>query len=162
MTPLIEIYPYKALCMLLQQEVPNCKTIGIFLTANAQGREEWRFLDDVLILDVQDILDPKNPNTFQRAHAREVLRFLQKNKDSGRICVCCDSGQSRSAATAAAIIRHFGGDDIHIWKNPRYKPNTLVYQRLLDAFGIEAPPEDIHFLRELNEKAFHNAIKSNY
>ena len=159
MIPHIRIYPYKGLQMLLRQEVPSCETVGIFLTANAQGIEEWAYLDDVLILDVHDTLNERDAKVFTEAHGRQVRSFLQRNKTAAQICVCCDSGQSRSTAMAAAIVRYFGGDDLFIWEDPRYHPNTVVYRRQLAAFGIEISEEEAARLRQISDEALSNAIR---
>ena len=159
MIPHIEIYPYKGLRMLLRQEVPSCETVGIFLTANAEGCEEWAYLDDVLILDVCDTVNERDPKVFTEAHGRAVTAFLEKNKTAGRICVCCDSGQSRSTAMAAAIVRYFGGDDLFIWEDPHYHPNTVVYGRQLAAFGTEVSGEELAWRSSVSEEALHAAIR---
>lgn len=159
MHPNIEIYPYKALQMLLRQQVPTCETIGIFLTANAEGCEEWAFLDDVLIVDVRDTENSLDPRIFSLEHGKLVQAFLQKNKSAGRICVCCDSGQSRSTAMAAAITRYFGADDLCIWENPKYHPNLSVYEQQLLAFGIEVSKDELRHLRTVSDNALHEAIR---
>ncbi|MBQ9968293.1 MAG: hypothetical protein IJO88_06190 [Oscillospiraceae bacterium] len=159
MIPEILIYPYKRLQMLLRQEVPTCETTGIFLTANAEGCEEWAYLDDTLILDVHDTLNARDPKVFTEEHGRQVLAFLQRNKNAGRICVSCDSGQSRSTAMAAAIVRYFGGDDLFIWEDPRYHPNTVVYRRQLAAFGMDISTEELARLRRLSDEALSAAIR---
>jgi len=158
MLPKVEIYPYKALRMLLRQQVPECETIGIFLTANAGGCEEWAYLDDVLILDVHDTENIRDPKAFSLEHGRQVKAFLEKNKTAQRICVCCDSGQSRSTAMAAAITRYFGGDDLPIWENPRYHPNLAVYGCQLRAFGTEISEKELRQLRAVSDNALHEAI----
>ena len=159
MCPKIEIYPYKALRMLLRQEVPECETVGIFLTVNAQGCEEWAYFDDVLILDVRDTENRRDPGIFSVEHGRQVLAFLEKNKTAQRICVCCDSGQSRSTAMAAAITRYFGADDMPIWENPKYHPNLSVYGCQLQAFGIERSETELQQLRAISDNALHEAIR---
>lgn len=159
MIPHIRIYPYKGLQMLLRQEVPSCETVGIFLTANAEGREEWAYLDDVLILDVHDTLNERDAKVFTEVHGRQVRSFLQRNKTAAQIFVCCDSGQSRSTAMAAAIVRYFGGDDRFIWEDPRYHPNTLVYGQQLAAFGIDASEEELARFRQISDDALSAAIR---
>lgn len=155
----IEIYPYKVLRMLLRQQVPECETVGIFLTANAGGCEEWAYLDDVLILDVHDTENTRDPKAFSLEHGKQVQAFLEKNKSAQRICVCCDSGQSRSTAMAAALTRYFGGDDLPIWENPQYHPNRLVYRSQLQVFGIEVSDDELLRLRGISDNALHEAIR---
>lgn len=159
MLPKVEIYPYKALRMLLRQEVPECETIGIFLTANAQGCEEWAYLDDVLILDVHDTENVRAPKAFSLEHGRQVQAFLEQNKTAARICVCCDSGQSRSTAMAAAITRYFSENDLHIWENPKYHPNLLVYRTQLQVLGIEVLENELQRLRGISDNALREAIR---
>ena len=63
-----------------------------------------------------------------------------------RLIVQCGYGVSRSAAVAAAIMKHFADNDMLIWNNPIYRPNVTCYKKVMVAFK-----EDIDE-QELNEK----------
>ena len=54
--------------------------------------------------------------------------------DIGMNIICqCEYGQSRSAATAAAILEHFYHSGISIFTNYDYYPNQVVYHKIFDA-----------------------------
>lgn len=159
MHPTIEIWSVKALCMQLRQQVPGCETVGIFLTGNARGKEEWAYLDDALLLDIHDTTNAHDPMAFLPEHGDRVLDFLQRNETCGRICVCCDSGQSRSTAMAAAIMRYFGQDDLSVWEDPHYHPNLLVYERQMAAFGMAVSKERLAQLKAISDDALSSAIR---
>lgn len=60
---------------------------------------------------------------------------------------------------AAAILKFYGQDDIKIWKNPKYHPNTLVYKILCQAFDIYVSDVELNSLVHVNNQAFRKAIK---
>lgn len=66
--------------------------------------------------------------------ANQVVDFVEKYVDYP-IIVHCDAGISRSAGVAAAILKHYTGDDNQIFGAHRYAPNMLVYYKILKAFG---------------------------
>lgn len=83
----------------------------------------------------------KNPILFAPEMARKVV---DKLKDTGvqAVVVHCEAGISRSAGMAAAIAKHFNGDDSEFFNSPTnlyaiqrsvYSPNRLVYRVMLDA-----------------------------
>ncbi len=79
--------------------------------------------------------------------------------DIDSLFVCCDSGESRSSAMAAAILRWRGESDMDIWMAPRYHPNPLVYKTLCSAFGIKVSEAELRELLAINAAALKRAIK---
>jgi len=71
---------------------------------------------------------------FRKADA-EAIRDLVTSCEPEAVIVHCEAGISRSAATAAALAKHYNGDDRVFWMMPRYNPNKLVYRVLLDVLG---------------------------
>lgn len=69
--------------------------------------------------------------------AKTVVDFVERYKDK-RILVHCDAGISRSSAVAAAILKHYTGDDSMIFDSRWYNPNRWVYRKVLEAFESEA------------------------
>jgi len=57
--------------------------------------------------------------------------------DYEQLYICCDSGESRSAAIAAATYMNLGFSDKSIWKNCKYHPNKLVYKVMCMEYGIK-------------------------
>ena len=47
--------------------------------------------------------------------------------------VCCDAGESRSPAIAAALMESYGCDAESIWNDHSYRPNMHVYKVMKDA-----------------------------
>ncbi len=71
---------------------------------------------------------------FTRALAKTTAEFILKHAPHTDLLICqCQYGQSRSAAVAAAVAQYFSGQGKAVFDDPRYSPNLLVYERLLDA-----------------------------
>ena len=68
--------------------------------------------------------------------AKTVVDFVEQYKDK-RILVHCDAGISRSSAVAAAILKHYTGNDDMIFDSRWYNPNRWVYRKVLEAFEGE-------------------------
>ncbi len=69
--------------------------------------------------------------------AKLITEFADKYKDI-LLIVHCDEGVSRSAGIAAAILRHYTGDDAQIFDNVfSYNPNMWCHFKVLKAFGDE-------------------------
>ena len=86
-------------------------------------------------------------NCITDDEAKKIVSFVNEvagKKD--KLIVQCGYGVSRSAGVAAAIMKHFAGNDMLIWGNPRYRPNIACYRKVMAAFH-EAIDES-----ELSEK----------
>jgi len=64
--------------------------------------------------------------------ARKVAAFAYAHQHV-YILVHCDAGISRSAGVAAAILKHFTGDDGAVFNSGRYFPNMWCYRKTLNA-----------------------------
>jgi len=64
--------------------------------------------------------------------ARKVAAFVYAHQDV-YILVHCDAGISRSAGVAAAILKHFTGDDSAVFNSGRHYPNMWCYRKTLNA-----------------------------
>ena len=97
--------------------------------------------------------------SFSRGDAAAFSGFLRTAAgDIDTLYCCCDAGESRSPAVAAAVCHYFGMDDAYIWKNPHYHPNMLVFARMMDALGLPLSDEEKDCLMGTNRKAFRDAI----
>lgn len=68
--------------------------------------------------------------------APDIAAFIYRAYDMGMDIICqCEYGQSRSAATAAAILEYFYHSGISIFTNYDYYPNQVVYHKIFDALG---------------------------
>lgn len=79
-------------------------------------------------------------NLMSDEDAHKVVEFVERYKDK-RILVHCDAGISRSSAVAAAILKHYTGDDSMIFDSHWYNPNRWVYRKVLKAFETSALSE---------------------
>lgn len=72
---------------------------------------------------------------FNEDEAELIFWFVEQWKDKvDSIWVHCDGGVSRSAGVAAALLKHYTGDDSQIFDNPKYYPNSLVYSTCIRKF----------------------------
>lgn len=111
-----------------------------------------------LIMPFPDVEDADYPGSFNGAHAREIIRFLQSLPDSVTdLYVCCSKGGSRSPALAAALLRLSGRSDSAVWKNPYYVPNKLVYKKMCNEAGMIMPRFKVLMKSRDNERQFKKA-----
>jgi predicted protein tyrosine phosphatase len=91
-----------------------------------QGRLNLQFHDADVPKD-EEIL-------FDESMARQVLDFYQAQEEAGTsvMYVHCLMGQARSAAVAAALTKALTGDDGMYFRPGPYKPNMLVFRKVLD------------------------------
>jgi hypothetical protein len=87
------------------------------------------------------------------ADADDIAQFAYDIYDShlieaDEVWIHCEGGVSRSAAVAAAISKHFFGDDMWVFSNPAYYPNMWVNKLVTEALGDEWDYKD--FIRKLN------------
>lgn len=106
----------------------------------------------------EDIDYPCKGRAFSREDAAAFVRFVKEWNSATTFYCCCDAGESRSPAVAAALCRYFEMDDAPIWQNPHYHPNMLVFTMLMEAFNLPISDEEIDFLLYTNQKAFRDAI----
>lgn len=86
--------------------------------------------------------------------------FVDKLDDNiADLFFCCDSGESRSPALATAYMRYFGMDEMSIWRNPRYHPNSLVYKFQCKALGKPISAIGLKYRTYISKQALKKAIK---
>ena len=99
-----------------------------------------------LFLRFEDTADPDSDFAITTKDADKIAKFVKNlDKDIEQIIVQCEAGVSRSAGVAAAILKHYSGDDSQIYDNPKYIPNNLCYRKVLEAlyyFGDDYSIED--------------------
>lgn len=105
-----------------------------------------------------DVTDGSRPDAFQMEQAIQIRAFLDELKEATELYFCCDSGESRSPALAAAWMHYSQQDEMRIWKNIRYHPNELVYYLQSIACGLPITREDAHEFAEYNRLLFHQAV----
>ena len=114
----------------------------------------------LLQLTFADTLNEADPGGFTAEHGKRIRAFVETLPESvSDLFVFCDAGESRSTAIAAALLLASGRSDNAVWDNPFYHPNTLVFARLCQVFGMELGKEQIAGKRRQSEEAFRNAAK---
>ena len=158
----IIIYPIKRLLM-EKEKIENGTHFAAILCSSSELKEsKFDWVENKLILCFHDICDANRPNAFTIEMANRVRSFIDAQSGASVLYCCCDSGESRSAAVAAAACRYLHKDELDIWKNPHFHPNGLVFQLQCKAFDV--PITKIQRLRReyMSRKAFRNAVKAGY
>lgn len=121
--------------------------------------EKLGFLPQKLLLRFHDRSDPRASDIFTPTLAAAVRDFVDSLPPSSDLFICCDSGQSRSSAIAAATYRYLNKDEMIVWKDPRYHPNPLVYRLQCEAYGLPLSRLQLLRRRYISRRAFHRAIR---
>lgn len=144
----------------LALEGDMCEVSAIAVSSYEVDVNKLRGLQSVITFDFDDIIDENDDRAFSSMDAYKIAEFVKSLPEcTDTLFVCCDSGESRSTAMAAAIMRYNELDEMKIWKNPHYHPNPLVYHKLCNAFSIKITDMELRGRVCLNEKAFENAFK---
>ena len=115
--------------------------------------------ENVLLLHFADITDARRTDAFTAEQAAKICAFWKQRVLYSDLFVCCDSGESRSPAIAAALMRSAGQSDFEIWQNPEYHPNPYVYTVMCRELGVEVDSRDVEGRREDNQYVFEQQIK---
>ena len=123
-----------------------------------EARYSW--LNRKLVLYFDDTVNERCDRCFSDEQAKQIMTFWKKLDDTEQLYVCCDSGESRSTAIAAALYRSLVMDEMAIWENPHFHPNTLVYKRLCVALGVPSTENEIAEKKRINYNALARVIRS--
>lgn len=70
--------------------------------------------------------------------AVDLAKFIDKAVSDGLNIICqCESGQSRSAGCAAAILEYYCHAGQSVFDSDRYRPDEMVYYSVLSALEHE-------------------------
>lgn len=153
----IEIHPIKWLYYNLPEE--KRKACSIIVSSYDVRLNKLDKLNSKIIFSFADISDYESPLSFREDHARKIHQYVDNlPSDTDVLFVCCDSGESRSSAIAAAMLRYLDRDEMKIWQNPHYHPNPLVYKLLCEELGFHVQDGEIKEKTEINNNAFAKAI----
>jgi len=87
-----------------------------------------------LWIDVSDVPnDIEYRDAMTRDQARQIAQWVDELPKIDTLIVHCAAGISRSAAAAAAIVRHWGLSDARFFGEP-YDPNPHIFRLLDQAF----------------------------
>ncbi len=155
----IEIRPIKWLYYNLENEQRNAH--AVIVSSYNVRKEKISALVSVLILSFDDIVDGDNCRAFNRKFAEEIFSYIKSlPSDTEVLYVCCDSGESRSSAITASLLKIYGKGDMAVWENPRYHPNPLVYRLMCEEAGVILSDGEIAEKVALNENALTKAVLS--
>lgn len=141
----VSIYSREAIERLIENNFPaNTAVISFYDPPNKckswqreidyKGKAKMLFQVAVHDIDI-DVLNEFG-FTFETyfTEAEELAEFICKayNDEFNIICQC-EYGQSRSAACAAAILEHFYRNGISVFRDYRYYPNQLIFNKIYEA-----------------------------
>ena len=94
-------------------------------------RDDLPIRENVLIINCLDTVEENHIFAFDKEkHARRIMDFVMDTKNEV-IFICCDAGESRSPAIAAALYEHENGENADfIWNSSEYHPNMYVYRTM--------------------------------
>lgn len=153
---ILHVMPIKGLS---EQSIENKETSALIACSSRPVRlRRALFSNHFCALSFADVSEPDLHNAMQEGHAALIRDyFLGLSDNIADLYICCDSGESRSPAIAAAILTVSGLSDDCIWRNPFFVPNTLVYKKVCCAFGIPQPETVVVEKKQLNQQAYRNA-----
>ncbi len=155
------IYPIKKLYYELN-EIDAEKSCAIIVSSYDVNMEKLKKLNSKIVLRFDDITQLNSEHSFNNEFPEKIFNFVKTlPQDIENIYVCCDAGESRSTAIAAVIMRFYGYDEMTVWENPHYNPNTLVYKILCRQFGFNVTDDEVRKNQKINEKALSDAINRN-
>ena len=153
----IQICPIKRLYqMLAEGDTGNC---GAIISSAAEINAAKLRGMPYVFRQYEDLDYECQGRSFSEADAIAFAGFLKdRETELDTLYCCCDAGESRSPAVAAAVMRCLGMDDMPIWRDPHYHPNMLVFAKLTDALGVGTSDTEKDIRIYTNQKAFQNAL----
>ena len=130
----VEIYSRRAIEQLLTRGFPdNTAVVSFYNPPGTYASKEYapvnytRAVKYVFQLTVDDF-------QTELPEADALAEFIYRVKSDRLDIICqCESGQSRSAGCAAAILEHFYHSGNLIFDDEKYHPDEMVYFSALDA-----------------------------
>ena len=141
----------------IRHEIEGSSAFFILCSGILYGKETGK---NVISLPFHDTENASDPNAVQPCQAGAIVDYFRQIPDGADVFVCCDSGESRSPAVAAALMRSQGQSDLEIWDCPDYHPNVLVYKLVCEYAGIRLWSGELKSLRDRNEAALRRAIQN--
>ena len=154
----LSIMSTKALLVLLESGEAGSKSAAIICSSHEIDHNRLSRLP-VLCLRFDDTENAFSRRAFSHEMARQIVRFVDELPQHVQaLYVTCDSGESRSAAIAAAVLSGSGQSDMIIWKNPKYRPNSLVYRYVREAYSLPVTHAELLQRTAINEEALRYCI----
>lgn len=138
----------------------NLSNIKAIIISSYKDDIEILSNENKLILEFDD-LNYQTEKSFNKSLAKKIKEYIDKiDMDKSKLYVCCDSGESRSSAVAACILRKYGEDENIIWKDASFHPNILVYSILCEELGLKNSKIRLKYKTYINNKALRKKINS--
>lgn len=157
--PNIDIIPIKALYSDLA-EVDTTHSIAIIASSYEVDQKK---IPIPYVVEYFDDLDREVPGrSLSSEQAKRYVDFIKSlNANVRHIYCCCQSAQSRSAAIASALYKHYGDEvrSTQIWRDPGYSPNPHVFLMLCEALGVVCEDAELDALIEANRQALRKTIQ---
>ena len=143
---------------LAEEKIPR-RFAAILCSSNPFDEASLRSVGQHLTLEFDDVTSASAGRVFDAEKAGRIRAFFDSLGDDVEVLyVCCDYGESRSAAIAAALRRYTNTDEMRIWKDPTYHPNLLVYETLCRSLGLRAGRLTLYRRAYISRRAFRRAV----
>ena len=106
-----------------------------------------------------DTTDKHHSGRFTQTMADVISGKIRENADKNDIYICCDSGESRSTAIAAAVMRLYNRSDKIIWNNPHFHANLLVYELMCKSMQLSCSKLRLWYNKKVSDYALKKALK---
>lgn len=156
---IIRVCPIKRLYSLVESFNNRAEIAAVLCSTTPVSKAKLDGIQHIYV-SFADITDAKRFDAFQIEKAQRIKKFVDNLKGIRVLYVCCDSGESRSTAVAAAILRYWKRDEMKIWKNTHFHPNPLVYHLQSKAFGCPSTKLRALLLSQYNKRLFRKKIQS--
>ena len=133
---------------------PDC---GYIIISSGEEYNYLRIYENVLILNVADTECEERFDAITAFDNQKICEFIE-TCNAADVFVSCDAGESRSPAVAAGLMTLQGIDDSFIWSSSDYRPNTLVYRRILETadFYNSVAEAEIKKLEHMSPDGYRN------
>ena len=89
---------------------------------------------DVLTLYIDDVEnDVEGAQLFSEDQAKEIIGFIQKNKEVETLLIHCYAGESRSRAVGCFALEMLGGSSKNLFETGN--PNMRIYNTLKEVYA---------------------------
>ena len=155
----IQICPIKEM-YLIAKHINLDNAAVIMCSSYPIVEEKIKPIKNKMCLDFDDTTLTRSTRAFNIDMANQIRAFIDSlGEEITVLYVCCNSGESRSTALSAAIMRYVKMSDKDIWKNPYYHPNPLVYKLQCKAFGVFISKLGVRKRARMNEKALRRKME---
>lgn len=112
-----------------------------------------------IVLLFDDTTNKHHPGRFTRKMADTISEKIKENTDKTDIYICCDSGESRSTAIAAALMRFYNQSDKKIWDNSHFHPNLFVYELMCKSMRLSCSKLRLWYNKKVSDYALKKAFR---